>query len=72
MTSSGEGGGSLDVGKPSNPAVEGDGAEGLTPAPFLVKVDRYGSVSGLVRVRTPLGFLVIARPNEAGSFGPVP
>jgi len=35
------------------------GAGGLTPAPFLVKVDRYGSVSGLVRVRVPLGMLVI-------------
>jgi len=31
----------------------------LTGGPFLVKVDRYGSVSGLVRVRVPLGRLVI-------------
>jgi len=44
------------------------GAEGLPSVPFLVKVDRYGSVSGLVRVRVPLGLLVIHRSNEAGSF----
>jgi len=35
---------------------------GLTSPPCLVKVDRYGSVSGLVRVRVPLGMLVIV-PN---------
>ncbi len=46
--------------------VEGTG--GLTPVPFLVKVDRYGSVSGLVRVRVPLGMLVI-RPTKEVSFG---
>ena len=62
MTS--EGGGSLDVGKPVDPAVGGP----LTGAPHLVKVDRYGSVSGLVRVRVPLGMLVIVPANEAGSF----
>jgi len=45
----------------------------LTGGPFLVKVDRYGSVSGLVRVRVPLGQLVIvAGSNEAGSFEPLP
>ncbi len=32
---------------------------GLTEPPSLVRVDRYGSVSGLVRVRVPLGMLVI-------------
>ena len=41
---------------------------GLTNPPYLVKVDRYGSVSGLVRVRVPIGVLVITRSNEAGSF----
>ncbi len=41
---------------------------GLTSPPFLVKVDRYGSVSGLVRVRVALGTLVIVTPKE-GSFG---
>ncbi len=45
-----------------------EGPEGLTPGPYLVKVDRYGSVSGLVKVKVPLGMLVIHRSNEAGSF----
>jgi len=40
----------------------------LTKAPLLVKVDRYGSVSGLIRVRVPLGVIVIVPGNEAGSF----
>ncbi len=51
---------------PKDPAR--DGAGGLTPVPFLIKVDRYGSVSGLSRVETPLGYLIIVRSNEAGSF----
>ncbi len=33
--------------------------EPLCNGAFLVKVDRYGSVSGLVRVRVPIGVLVI-------------
>ncbi len=68
--SSVEGGGSLDVGEPKDPVLSQSGAGGLTPVPFLVKVDRYGSVSGLVRVRVPLGHIVIAGWNEAGSFHP--
>jgi len=56
--------------EPDNVVVHGEGAPGLTGVPHLVKVDRYGSVSGLVRVRVPLGMLVIVGPNEAGSFGP--
>jgi len=44
------------VGEPVDPGVEGAALQG---GPFLVKVDRYGSVSGLVRVRVPLGVLVI-------------
>ncbi len=49
--------------------VVGGAQEGvLTEGPFLVKVDRYGSVSGLVRVRVPLGFLVIV-PTKEVSFG---
>ena len=36
----------------------------LTEGPHLVKVDRYGSVSGLVRVRVPLGMLVIVPTEE--------
>jgi len=32
---------------------------------FLVKVDRYGSVSGLVRVRVPLGVLVIKQSSSS-------
>jgi len=53
--------------EPSDPGqiVE---AGGLTKPPCLVKVDRYGSVSGLVRVRVPLGVLVIVTPQE-DSFG---
>jgi len=53
------------VGEPSNPAVQSEGLEGLTSGPFLVKVDRYGSVSGLVRVRVPLGMLVIRQKSES-------
>ncbi len=56
---------------PDNPVVE-EGPEGLTSGPFLVKVDRYGSVSGLVRVRVPLGVLVIHRvvpTDQEVSFG---
>ncbi len=64
---SGEGGGSLEVKLPSDPVVvEGSG---LTPGPFLVKVDRYGSVSGLVRVRVPLGFLVINTEKSEVPYG---
>jgi len=66
------GGGSLDVGEPVNPAP-GHGPELLTSGPFLVKVDRYGSVSGLFRVRVPLGVIVIVPgENEAGSFEQAP
>ncbi len=52
---------------PGTPAEQG----GLTKPPCLVKVDRYGSVSGLVRVRTPLGFIVIEYPTATveDSFG---
>ena len=53
--------------KPVDPAVVSEGA--LTRVPSLVKVDRYGSVSGLVRVRTPLGFIVLEYPTEEDSFG---
>jgi len=42
--------------EPADPGVERSPLRG---GPFLVKVDRYGSVSGLVRVRVPLGVLVI-------------
>jgi len=56
------------VSKPVDPAVRTE--EGaLTEAPHLVKVDRYGSVSGLVRVRVPLGFIVLEYTDEGGSFG---
>ncbi len=49
------------------PSVEG--LEGLTSGPFLVKVDRYGSVSGLVRVRVPLGVLVIKTEQSEVPYG---
>jgi len=55
------------VGEPKDPVVEGAG--GLTPVPFLVKVDRYGSVSGLVRVRVPLGVLVIKTESSEVPYG---
>ena len=57
------------MGEPVDPGRPSEGA--LTKVPSLVKVDRYGSVSGLVRVRVPLGVLVIAAPNicEEDSFG---
>ncbi len=61
---SSEGGGSLDVRTPEDPVAE---VGALTEGPHLVKVDRYGSVSGLVRVRTPLGFIVLEYPED--SFG---
>ncbi len=61
-----EGGGSLDVGEPKDPVGQ-SGAGGLTPVPFLVKVDRYGSVSALLRVRVPLGMLVIR--DEGAPYG---
>ncbi len=49
------------MGLPVDPVAQ----EGLslTGGPFLVKVDRYGSVSGLVRVRVPLGLLIIKTEN---------
>jgi len=53
-------------------AVGGEGAPGLTGAPYLVKVDRYGSVSGLVRVRVPLGMLVITPTKEVPYGGSCP
>ena len=56
------------MGEPVNPAVGPLEQVRLTGGPFMVKVDRYGSVSGLVRVRVPLGTLVIVAPEEA-SFG---
>lgn len=74
------GGRSLDVVLPVDPivvrkgVVSGRGQAGqelsegaLTKAPCLVKVDRYGSVSDLVRVRVPLGFLIIARMKQGRS-----
>ncbi len=52
--------------EPDDPGVE---AVPLTGGPFLVKVDRYGSVSGLVRVRVPLGLLVIKTEKVEVSIG---
>ncbi len=51
---------------PEEPDSVVDGESGgLTMPPRLVKVDRYGSVSGLVRVRVPLGMLVIVTQKES-------
>jgi len=53
--------------EPDKVVVHGQGgAGGLTPAPFLVKVDRYGSVSALVEVEVPLGFIVIVDRMRQG------
>ncbi len=54
------------MGEPVDPGVE---AVPLTRGPFLVKVDRYGSVSGLVRVRVPLGVLVIKTEKIEVPYG---
>jgi len=53
---------------PADP-VEVEGLEGLTSGPYLVKVDRYGSVSGLVRVRVPLGVLFIKTEGSEVPYG---
>jgi len=50
------------VGEPNNPAAL---EEPLRNGAFLVKVDRYGSVSGLVRVRVPLGVLIIKESERS-------
>ena len=47
------------------PVDPGVGGPPLTGGPFLVKVDRYGSVSGLVRVRVALGLLVIKESESS-------
>ena len=52
---------------PDDPGKVGEG--GLTEPPSLVKVDRYGSVSGLVRVRVPLGVLVIKTESSEVPYG---
>ena len=54
------------MGEPNNP-VSPDKA--LCGGPYLVKVDRYGSVSGLVRVRVPLGLLVIKTESSEVPYG---
>jgi len=57
------------VGEPVDPAEAPLVTQGLTGGPFLVKVDRYGSVSGLVKVKVPLGVLVIVPwPQVEDSF----
>jgi len=59
------------VTKPVDPVDERSalGPGGLTDPPSLVKVDRYGSVSGLVRVRVPLGFIVIMSEKSEVPYG---
>ncbi len=54
--------------EPVDPGVASGGGA-LTKAPLLVKVDRYGSVSGLVRVRVPLGVLVIKTEEIEVPYG---
>ncbi len=56
------------MGEPKDPVVESPDRP-LTGGPFLVKVDRYGSVSGLVRVRVALGVLRIITEGNEVSFG---
>jgi len=56
---------SSDRGTPKEPDSTVSAEVGpLTEGPHLVKVDRYGSVSGLVRVRVPLGVIVIVPTKE--------
>ncbi len=52
------------MGEPKDPVGKGP----LTEGPFFIKVDRYGSVSGLIRVRVPLGMLVITTEVSEVSF----
>ena len=58
-----EGARSLDVGEPDDPGLRK--GPPLIGGPFLVKVDRYGSVSGLVRVRVPGGYIVIVESEQS-------
>ncbi len=62
------------MGEPVDPGEAGSHIEmpgPLTGSPCLVKVDRYGSVSGLVRVRVPLGVLVIeCLERRESPYGP--
>jgi len=52
------------VSVPADPAVL---EEALRNGPFLVKVDRYGSVSGLVKVKCPLGMLIVKKFTSEAS-----
>ncbi len=54
------------MGEPENPV---EGSPGLTGGPFLVKVDRYGSVSGMVKVKVALGTLFIRVPEGSEGSG---
>ncbi len=49
------------MGEPKDPVLE-EKKGGLANPPLLVKVDRYGSVSGLVEVEVPLGKIVLIGP----------
>ncbi len=50
------------MGVPVDPGEEG---ASLTGGPFLVKVDRYGSVSALVKVKVPIGVIVIKESESS-------
>ncbi len=50
------------MGEPVDPGEEG---ASLTGGPFLVKVDRYGSVSALVKVKVPIGVIVIRQSESS-------
>ena len=50
--------------EPDNVVAAEAGA--LTEGPGLVRVDRYGSVSGLVEVEVPLGLIVIVDRMRQG------
>ena len=52
--------------EPEDPGMEGVSKAPLTGGPFLVKVDRYGSVSGLVEVEVTLGTIVIVDRMRQG------
>ncbi len=55
------------MGEPVDPA--GQVGPPLTGGPYLVKVDRYGSVSGLVQVKVPLGMLIIKSESIEDPYG---
>ncbi len=55
------------MGAPNNPVTSLESG-GLTEPPRLVRVDRYGSVSGLIEVEVTLGTLFV-KYSEGVPYG---